>query len=168
MCLMFLKPFKKSPKSSAPQEQSQGFPCNFILVEVRALKTCGDTRVILFSDKSNSTKRVRELKVFGSIVLILFLFRLSLLRPVSPSKKDRFRTSIRFSVRLSSLRISGRPKQFEFITAIKFWFKLRLVRFWKELKAPSAIAVTPEFSILSLVTEARFSLRNTVELISPT
>lgn len=168
ICLVLHKPFRKSTKSSAPQEQSQGFPSSLILVDVRDLKTWGDTRVILFSDKSNSAKTVWELKVLWSIALIPFLLRLSLLRLTSPVNMDWFRTSIRFAARLSSLRMSGRPNQFQSISVSKFWFKLRFVRFWKELKAPSATAVTPAFSILSLVTEVRLSLHNTVELISPT
>ena len=162
------KPFRKSTNSSAPQEQSQGFPSSLILVDLRDLKTWGDTRVILFSDKSNSAKLVWELKLFRSIVVILFLLRLRLVRPVSPLSMNSLRTSIRLSVRMSSLRTSGRPNQFGFISASRFWFKLRFVSFWREPKAPWATAVIPAFSILSLVTEERSSLRNTVEFTSPT
>lgn len=163
-----LKPFRRSTKPSRPQVQSQGFPSSLILVDVRDLKTCGDTRVTLFSDKSSTAREVWELKVSGSIDLILFFRRLSLWRLTSPPSMNCFRTSIRFSATWSSLRMSGLPNHFLSISVSRFWFKLRFVSFWKEAKAPSEIAVTPAPSILSRVMEARLSLRNTVEFISPT
>lgn len=58
ICLIFHRPFRKSTKSSASQEQSQGFPSSLSTVDLRGLKTRGDTRVILFSDKSSTAKAV--------------------------------------------------------------------------------------------------------------